>query len=45
MNMSEDERAEFLRGRREFSHFHEFFNEGPDGRSKDAPNCEGSKRE
>jgi len=30
LNMSEDERKEFLRGRRGFSHLHEFFNEQSD---------------
>jgi len=29
MNMSEDERKEFRRGQRDFSHIHEFFNEQP----------------
>jgi len=38
LNMSDDERKEFMRGRREFSHFHEFFNE-QGGRD------EGGKRE
>jgi len=38
LNMSEEERKEFLKGRREFSHFHEFFNE-------QANKDEGDKRE
>jgi len=42
LNMSADERKEFLKGRREFSHFHEFFDERL---GKDAPNGEGGKSE
>jgi len=45
MNMSEDERKEFLRSRREFSHFHEFFNEQSGCCGKDAPKNEGDKHE
>ncbi len=44
-NMSADERTEFLRGRREFSHLHEFFNEPPGRCGRDAPNNEGGKNE
>jgi len=53
LNMSEDERKEFLRERRNFSHLHEFFDErsgcggkDPTGRNnKDAPGSEGGNRE
>jgi len=45
LNMSEDERKEFIRERRGFSHLHEYFNEQFDDRKKDAPNSEGGKRE
>jgi len=44
LNMSEDERKEFLRERRNFSHLHEFFDERPGG-GKDPSNSEGGNRE
>jgi len=45
MKMSEDERKEFLRSRRNFSHLHEFFDEQSDFGRKDAPDSEGGKGE
>jgi hypothetical protein len=45
MNMSEDDRKEFMRSRGDFSHFHGFFDERsdgrPDGRGRNAPGSEG----
>ena len=45
LNMSEDERKEFLRSRRDFSHLHDFFNGQHNGSGKDAPGNESGKRE
>ena len=45
MNMSEDERKEFLRSRREFSHHPAFFDETKNSSRKDAPGSEGDKHE
>jgi len=44
-NMSEEERKEFMRGRREFFHHHDCFNEKPDNSGKNAPNNEEGKSE
>lgn len=45
LNMSDDERKEFLRSRGDFSHFHDFFEERSGGSGKDAPKSEGGNRE
>jgi len=45
LNMSDDERKEFLRSRGDFSHFHDFFEERSGGSGKDAPKSEGCKHE
>jgi len=45
LNMSEDERKEFWRGRREFSHLHEFFDAQSAGGGNDPSGNEGGKRE
>jgi hypothetical protein len=45
MNMSEDERKEFMRSRGGPHPFHDFFNEPANKNGKDVPDSEGGKRE
>jgi hypothetical protein len=49
LNMSDEDRKEFMRSRGNFSHFHGSFDERTNGRpnsgERNAPNSEGDKRE
>ena len=43
LKMTEDERMEFVRNNRGFSHLHEFFNEQSGSSKKDAPSEDGKR--